>query len=400
MRWPFSTLFALVFFLGPLRDAGAEAGDELTISLLTFGPGDHPFSKFGHNGLLVENAVLRTTVVYNYGTFSFQSIDLIPKFLLGKYRYWLSVQSLDSTLATYTAENRSVVAQRLRLDPEQKRAMVAFLAFNARDENKYYLFDYYRDNCATRIRDLIDRATKGALARVSSHPAEMSWRGHTERLTADDLPVYLGLYVAMGNVIDRPITQWEEMFLPAKLAEGIARADLVDRETVLARDRRPAPRASPPSWTGRAAAAGTVGAALVGVLGHFAARGRRAARVGLGVALGMLGSLFGLFGCLFLFLWIFTNHEVAYHNENILQLAPFALLLPGAGVGVAKNRPGAATRASRLALAALASSALGIALKVLPWFSQDNILVIAFALPLWAGAAASTHLVAGAIHKK
>ena len=102
------------------RDARADEGDELTISLLTFGPGDHPFSKFGHNGLLVENSRLRTSAVYNYGTFSFDSLWLIPKFMLGKYRYWLSVQPLQQTVANYATENRSVVLQRLALTREQK----------------------------------------------------------------------------------------------------------------------------------------------------------------------------------------------------------------------------------------------------------------------------------------
>src|SRR2546423_5601256 len=117
------------------RDARAGDGDELTVSLLTFGPGDHPFSKFGHNGLLIEDAELGTRHVYNYGTFSFDSLWLIPKFLLGKYRYWLSMQSFDQTMATYAAENRSVLAQRLRLTREQKRDLYAFLRWNAREEN-------------------------------------------------------------------------------------------------------------------------------------------------------------------------------------------------------------------------------------------------------------------------
>src|SRR5215471_5227261 len=133
MRWLVAALIAASAVTSFARVAHAVPGDELTISLLTFGPGDHPFTKFGHNGLLVENRAEGTRAVYNYGTFSFQSIALVPKFLLGKYRYWLSVQDLDTTLATYTAENRSVVAEELRLSPNEKRAMVAFLEWNAED---------------------------------------------------------------------------------------------------------------------------------------------------------------------------------------------------------------------------------------------------------------------------
>jgi hypothetical protein len=371
---------ALVAFALALGSPAAARADALTISLLTFGPGDHPFSKFGHNGLLVEDHERGTSLVYNYGTFAFDSIGLIPKFLLGKYRYWLSVQGLGQTLATYSAENRSVVAQKLELTEEQKQSMVAFLEWNAKDENKYYLFDYYRDNCATRLRDLIDKTTGGSISRTAKSPAEFTWRGHTARLTADDVPVFLGLYVAMGSLIDRPITQWEEMFLPAKLAEGVERAGIAEEGRVLVAARRPPPRAAPPAWTAQALVLGAaVGGALTW-LGRAAGRGIRAAGVGLRVSLGIIGSLAGLLGSILLFLWIFTNHEVTYHNENILQCAPFALLLAG--------------HRSRwhVVLAALACSALGLALKALPWFSQDNSLVIAFALPVWTGAAAATYL--------
>jgi hypothetical protein len=281
------------------------------------------------------------------------------------------------------------MAQKLRLTAEQKRSMAAFLAWNARDENKYYLFDYYRDNCATRVRDLVDRVTAGTLSRVSQNPAEMTWRKHTDRLAADDLPVYLGLHLAMGNVIDRPIRQWEEMFLPAKLAEGVSRAGLVEREVMLVRDRRPPLRTAAPAWTLESLLGGVAAAAAWIGIGELAARGRRGARVAMGVATVALGAVAGFLGCLFLFLWIFTNHEVAYHNENILQCAPFAVGLAIVGRGALRGRASAIQWASRMALGAFACSALGLAAKVLPWFSQDNALVIAFALPLWAGVAAA-----------
>lgn len=373
--------FALV--LGAGNSARAEPGDELTISLLTFGPGDHPFTKFGHNGLLVENRELGTAVVYNYGTFSFDSLWLVPKFLLGKYRYWLSTQSFEATVAAYTADNRSIVAQRLRLSAEQKREMLAFLRWNALGENKYYVFDYYRDNCATRIRDLIDKATKGALARDSTMPAQMTWRQHTERLTADDFLVYFGLYIAMGSLIDRPITVWDEMFLPVKLEEAIRRDSLVSQETTLVAAHRAPPREEPPSWIPRFALAGTLMGGGLALLGRLA--NRRGPRIALRIGVAAVGLVLGTLGTLFVFLWAFTNHEVAHHNENILACAPFAVLLAGAG----------AQRAFRIAAAALALALFGTAAKLLPWFTQDNWQLLALVLPLWMGVAAGTWLAAG-----
>src|SRR5205823_14231911 len=133
-----------------------------------------------------------------------------------------------------------------------------------------------------------------------------------------------------------PITRWEEMFLPSKLAVGVEHAGLVTRETVLLDARRPALRASAPKWTLEALGLGVAAAAIMSALGHFAARGLRAARLGLGIALAAIGVVLGILGCLFLFLWVVTNHEVAYHNENLLPCTPLALGLVGAGIGVAR----------------------------------------------------------------
>jgi hypothetical protein len=398
-------LAAIVACSSPLH---AEEGDELTVSVLTFGPGDHPFSKFGHDGLLVQDKVRGTSLVYNYGTYSFRSVWLIPKFLLGKYDYWLSVSPFSAAVAAYAAENRSVVLQRLALSAQQKRTLVAFLAWNALEENKYYLFDYYRDNCATRVRNLIDNATDGALHAATNTPATFTWREHTERLAADDFFVYLGLDLAMGGFIDQPITFWEEMFLPAKLEEGLRRTvvplddasgapvlrPLVEAETVIVPSRRPEPRASPPNWTREFLMAGSTAAALLVLLGWATRRDIGAARIGYGLLIVWLGIVLGLLGCLFLFLWVFTNHEVAYRNENLLQCAPFALVLAWHGAALVRRRQGAAERAHQIARIALGCSAAGLALKVLPWFYQRNEHLIAFFLPLWAGIALSTRLAA------
>jgi hypothetical protein len=390
------------------RSLHAEEGDDLTVSVLTFGPGDHPFSKFGHDGLLVEDKVRGTSLVYNYGTYSFRSVWLIPKFLLGKYDYWLSVSPFSAAVAAYAAENRSVLLQQLALTAQQKRTLVAFLAWNAREENKYYLFDYYRDNCATRVRNLIDNATDGALHAATNTPASFTWREHTERLAADDFFVYLGLDLAMGGFIDQPIMFWEEMFLPAKLEEGLRRTvvpkddasgapalrPIVEAETIVVASPRPPPRPSPPNWTTQFFIVGSAAAALLVVLGWGTKRDFRAVRIGYGLVIALLGMVLGLLGCLFLFLWAVTNHEVAHRNENLLQCVPFALVLVWHGAALARGRRAAAERAHLVARIALGCSAAGLALKVLPWFYQRNEHLIAFFLPLWAGIALSTRLAA------
>lgn len=381
--------------VAPARARAAEPGEDLSISVLTFGPGDHPFFKFGHNALLVRDKTQRRDIVYNFGAFHF-SPGLLIDFFQGRLQYWLATRSLDGTIRDYKRENRSIEAQELELTPAQRAAIAEALAVNAREENKYYKYDYYRDNCSTRVRDAVDRVIGGKLHDVARGPAEMSWRDHTRRLVADDLPVYLGLHVAMGDLIDKPIDVWQEMFLPSKLQETLRKVrvptpegekPLVKSEkTLLAAERGPL-RPAPPRWLLPMLASGV---ALGGVFYGLAHLGRRrpAARVVFGLLASLIGLVLGFLGTLFFFFWTLTDHEVAYRNENMLQCAPWALALLVIGVGVARGKPAWLRRGKFIGLSLVGASVLGLVLKVLPWFDQNNAEIIALALPLWAGVAA------------
>jgi hypothetical protein len=392
---------AAFLFVCGARDARAgELGSELTISLLTMGPGDHPFYKFGHDAILVHDAKLHRDDVYNYGTFDYRSPRLISDFSQGRLRYWLSVQSLAATIAHYRAENRSILAQELALAPQQRRALADRLAHDALPENRYYRYDYYRDNCATRVRDAIDDAVGGRLRAASVAPAPLTYRGHTERLTADDLPVYLGLDLAMGDVIDRPITQWEEMFLPSMVEERVRHvtlaapgadgtttdAPLVARETRLLDAERAPLRETPPRWGLPMALAGATIGVLLSILG-FASRTSRAARAGFGISMALVGLGSGVLGCIFVFFWVATDHYVAHHNENILQCFPLGLALAVSAVGLVRGSERAKRAVARITGVLAALSFAGLALKLLPWFDQGNGPIVALFLPVWMGAA-------------
>jgi hypothetical protein len=123
---------------------------------------------------------------------------------------------------------------------------------------------------------------------------------------------------------------------------------------------------------------------VLALLGRF---GRRlaGARILLGVATSALGGLFGLLGLILVGFWFFTNHKVAYANANIMQLAPWTIVLSGYGVGVMLGWPRAMRRAGSLALSAAILAALGMLCKALPGLNQDNWPFILFCLPTWCG---------------
>lgn len=365
----------------------------LSVVLLTMGQGDMVWEKFGHNALWIHDPAAGTDRVYNYGIFDFDSPGYWGRFVKGDWLYELGVFTLDQTVYQYQYFNRSVDAQLLALSPAQKRELQALLETNALPQNRQYLYDYYRDNCSTRIRDALDRVLGGALrAATADSLTGTSYRWHSERLIAGDKASYAGLAGGLGPGADREITAWEEMFLPFKVQEQVRTirvanaagqpVPLVAREwTVLPAPGRAAPLATPPRWTPWFLVTGLLmGAALV-LLARAAPR-RALARFGFS-ALGGLWLLFaGVGGVILVGLWAFTNHQIAYRNENLMQLSPLALPLVLLAPCVAYGARWAARPAWLLAMAVATLSIVGFVIQVLPGLDQRNAQIIALALPI------------------
>jgi hypothetical protein len=368
--------------------AGTEGPGQARLSVVTFGPGDHTFSKFGHDALWLHDPrrpPAERDLVFNYGTFRFDSPWLIVDFLEGKLSYWLSVAPLSHTVAAYRAANRSVYVQDLALPAQTVREMADFLFDNARPENRAYRYDYYRDNCATRIRDVLDRHLSGRLRAASTGPARMTYREHTRRLTVDSPVLYLALDLAMGPVIDQPVTQWEAMFLPdrvqAKLAglEDDAGVPLVSRSLVLFEADRPPGPEDPPGFGWGLLGIGIAVGALLAALGRVRGRAVQA------VALGGMGVFVGILGTLLLVLWLLTDHDVTYWNRNVLLCPPWALAMPWLAVGFARARLRSQHLLMRVVSASAASAALAWLLAA--FTVQSSAPALSLLVPAWWGAA-------------
>lgn len=382
------TALALLW-VGVLLFSGgrAEAAPGTSVSVLTMGPGDPTFSKFGHDAIVVS-APGDKPHVYNFGTFSFQSKRLFSDFLKGRLRYWLSTATLAGTTRAYERQNRSLLVQELELPPEAARTLAEALEENAEPQNKYYLYDHFRDNCATRVRDAIDRATHGRVKEALAHPASASYRDHALRLVADDLPLYVGLDLGLGPAVDVPISEWDEGFLPERLAAGLRKVrvpgpngelPLVRSENVVFEAKREPAREQAPvraPWF-------LLFGALYG--GGFAALLRmpsRAARVAAGSMLATLGTVSGLLGLLLLFLWVATNNDVAHKNANAFLSPVVALALIPAGVALSLGRKSAQRFVERTLLVCLALAGFGVLFALV--VRHDVFRTAAFFVPLWA----------------
>jgi hypothetical protein len=391
-------LVLLALFARPALGA-AEPGSELRVSLLTMGPGEHPFTKFGHTAIWIHDTARQRDEVYNYGTFAFDSPTLLLDSVAGKLPYWLSVQSLSSTLRMYRAQGRSLLASELELTPAERVRLHAALRENALPEHRYYRYDYYRDNCATRVRDIVDPVIGNRLKLELAERASMSYRAHTQRLVADNPLLYAGLDLAVGRETDALVSFWDEAWLPERLHALFARATvshdgqtlpLIRSEQTLLTSRFPAPRSSPPAWGSSYAALGLALGGSFAALGFFASSGRRALRAALGALYFTLGTTLGLLGSALCYLTFFSAHSAAASNYNVLLLPPWLLALSVAGIGLMRGKVRAFRLAGWAASGALISSALALLIHVLSKNPQANLQELAVALPLWLGVALST----------
>ena len=176
----------------------------MEIWLVTYGPGEISWQRFGHNAIWVRDQSSRLDHVFNFGFFDFEQEAFYRRFLQGKLLYFSAAQPAEREFSSYNNENRSIRAQRHYLSEEQAFNLAEYLICEIQPENRDYLYDYYVNNCSTRIRDALDLALDGALsATYEAEKAFQNWRDHTRRLTAPDFWLYLGLEVGLGGHIDR-----------------------------------------------------------------------------------------------------------------------------------------------------------------------------------------------------
>ncbi len=373
----------------------ADAPARYHVSLVTIGPGAIYWERFGHNAILVEDRERGVRATFNYGMFDFEQEGFFVNFLRGEMRYRLAAFDADDDIAGYIAEGRTVDVQELNLNASQSQALVDALRENLKPENREYRYDYFTANCSTRVRDALDRALGGQLYKQLSSPSRgFTYRAEALRLTAPDFWLARGIHAGLGPYADRPISYWEEDFVPMEFQKHLrdltvddghgGRVALIASEARLAPGRIEWPAEEPPSWLPGFAATGLALAALLLVLARRAEADIGAtARIVLGVVLGVWWLGCGLGGLLLAFLWGFTAHQSAWANQNLLVFNPLAILLLPLAWRLGWGRPAGGWMRHVVVLIALAVLA-ALLLKTLPNLRQQNLEWVLLALPVHA----------------
>jgi hypothetical protein len=377
----------------PIASApSTEPGSNLTVYLLTFGWGDLVWERFGHNAIWIKDRTRGTDITYNWGMFDFNQPQFVWRFVTGDTRYWMEPKPYEEMLYEYKARNRSVLAQELNLTPAQRLKLQQFVQWNALPENKFYRYDYYRDNCSTRLRDAIDHALSGQLQTATvSRMTSGTYRWHTQRLMTGDIPLYTGVTLSLAARADKPISVWEEMFLPVRMANDLrtvsitdstgAQIPLVRSEMAMYTAGRPPEPAAPPYYLPLFVAVGIIFAAALVILVRSAEGGSRLAMFA-ATALATLWSLIaGLGGLALVFAWAFTKHYFMGRNENLMHFDPLSIalvvLIPLSIYGL-RGVSRAIKFAGFIALLCL----FGFVAQGIPYFNQKNGEIVALALPI------------------
>jgi hypothetical protein len=297
----------------------------------------------------------------------------------------MDAEPTDQEEPWYVQEGRSITRQRLAFSAAQAAELRDFLLWNLRPENAGYPYDYYADNCTTRVRDALNKALGGVLkAQLTALPGGMTYRQQTVRLMSAQPWLMLALDLGLGPYADQPLNGWQESFLPEVLQKQlrVVRVDqgngpqpLVLDERQVAPNRLEVPPPAAPDLRLPLALAGAM-------LGALLALSRRWWPTGY----ALIGTLYlvaaALVGLVLLALWTLTSHHAAWANANLLLFNPFALLLLPT---LWRSRRGLA--ASRFINAVIAlqliAIVIAVALHLLPGTVQQNQPWLLFALPCW-----------------
>ena len=206
-------LLVVIFVALTFNGLAFQLSDKATVSIITCSPGNEMYSVYGHSAIRVKDPRLNFDVVFNYGIFDFSSPNFLYRFCAGQTDYLLGAYRFETFLNEYRHDKRSVFEQELNLSAQEKQKIFDFLQWNARPENRVYRYDFFFDNCATRVRDVIADNVNGGITYTDS-ASHKTLRTLIKDCHQKIRWLNFGIDFLVAAESDREATLEEEMFLP------------------------------------------------------------------------------------------------------------------------------------------------------------------------------------------
>ncbi len=315
-----------------------KLSDKAFISVLTCSEGEELYSAFGHSAIRVCDNERDIDYVFNYGTFDFNTPNFYMKFANGKLNYMISYGYFKRFLPGYFRENRSVNEQILNLNPEEKQRIFNALIINYKPENRYYKYDFFYDNCATRIYKIISENIDGEIVLDYDQKTYPTFRDYLHHYLNNSPWIETGLNLLLGIPADKMATPEQSTFLPdflmglldrGKIKNGdITKKIVASNNLLLERDESIVPQAAFYSPT-------FVFWLLLSIILITMFFNKERLNAILRVFDRALFITSGIVGLLLFYLWFITDHQVTQYNLNVLWSFPTLLIL-GVNVGHSK----------------------------------------------------------------
>ena len=315
-------ILILLFASFSAKSEVPQLSQKSKVILFTCGPGTELYAGFGHSAIWVSDYATGVDRLYNYGTFDFNTPNFYWKFIKGKLNYMLTVTTAQRFIAEYNYRKIEVNGQALDLKLSEKQKLFELLEENMRPENRFYKYDFFYDNCATRIRDIVEKAVDG---KVNFNTADEHWSFR------DMLFPYLnhtpwtkmGINLILGLTSDKIATPSQYMYLPeylqfefgnATITNGNQSRKLVQSETQYLKSKLDF------SYNILTDPAILFSAflLLIAVITLLEIRTKRYFKW-LDLILNTIAVLAGAF---LFFMWVGTDHTATNQNLNILWLFP------------------------------------------------------------------------------
>lgn len=325
IKYLFPCCFAFLFLTTSFSQ---QLSDDAEISILSIGTGEGLYELFGHTAIRVKDNPKNLDIVYDYGKFDFETPFFYLKFTQGKLNYQIGKNRYQDVLNHYKFYNRSITAQILNLSKKEKQKLFNFLKHNYKPINRNYLYDFFYDNCATRIRDVVVKNAEGKI--VFSRADSLQLNSKTFR---DLLHEHVGLNswnsfgidLALGSVTDKTATDYEYMFLPKYIYTYFADATKKRNEKLVKKEIKVFEAKATKS--SNLLFSPVVIFSLISLLIIYITYKdfkKKTRTKWLDVT---LFALTGLAGLVILFLWFGTDHWATGYNYNLLWAFPLNIIL-------------------------------------------------------------------------
>ena len=334
-------LFFSFFIVLPANIIAQEItlSETAELSILTMGPGDDLNDSFGHSAFRVKDTIQNIDVVYNYGVYDFNTPNFYLKFAQGKLLYNLDRNNFTPFYNYYSKQNRWIKEQVLNLNPSEKQNLFNFLQNNLKPENRTYKYDFFFDNCATKIRDVMAIVLKDKISYQDGFQSNFyTFRELIQKNVDWNTWGSFGMDIAIGAVVDRKATYWEYQFLPeyvfkatdkAKLNRGQEDISLV-KKTINLFINSPEENKSN-FFTSPLFIMGLLAFIILGITYKDFKNKTRSRWLDVSVY-----SITGIIGVLLLLLWFATDHYTTHNNYNLLWAFPLSLFFV---LAISKKNP-------------------------------------------------------------